>query len=61
MPKYELTEEQVKTLLQVIDDTAFQGKFAQRVIMLKSALLNPVESKQPDSSLPSNGAEHSKG
>ena len=42
MAKYELTEDQAKSLIGIIDSSNFKGEAAATVVALKQALSTPI-------------------
>ena len=46
MPKYELTEDQAKTMVGIIDATNFKGADAVAVVGLKQALSAPIKEEE---------------
>ncbi len=48
MARYELTENQVVSMIQIIDNTNFKGADCQSVISLKQSLSAPIPEPTPE-------------
>jgi len=44
--KYELTDEQIKGLLALIANSNIKGESAEFIVVLKTALQNPIKEKE---------------
>jgi len=45
MAKYELSDEQIKNLIAIIDSTGIKGSEAHIILELKNALQKPIKGK----------------